>query len=161
MKVGDLVFVKQDDNKHTTQEKYLVTALNQDHLWAKKLTGSHFRAKTYELKYCDVYFIPTSQVPLCPNKSSDPYASDTSSDDVSIPLTTDPTHSDFGDSSEVTMPAGTNAQPSTSGSNYPACNEHVDPLRTLTPCLLCHPRAAPHQMSAVLAFNGIDIPQNT
>ena len=47
-------------------------------------------------------------------------------DDVSIPLTTDPTHSDFGDSSEGSMSAGTNAQPSTSGSNYPACNEHVD-----------------------------------
>ena len=126
VKVGDLVFVKQDGNKHTTREKYLVTALNQDRLWARKLTGSQFRAKTYELKYCDVYLVPTSQVLLCPNKSSDPYASDTSSDDVSIPLTTDPTHSDFGDSSEVSMSAGTNAQPSTSGSNYPACNEHVD-----------------------------------
>ena len=90
VKVGDLVFVKQDGNKHTTQEKFLVTALNQDRLWARKLTDSQFCAKTYELKYCDVYLVPTSQVPLCPNKSSDPYASDTSSDDVSIPLTTDP-----------------------------------------------------------------------
>ena len=78
VKVGDLVFVKQDGNKHTTREKYLVTALNQDHLWARKLTGCQFYAKTYELKYCDVYLVPTSQVPLCPNKSSEPYASDTS-----------------------------------------------------------------------------------
>ena len=32
VKVGDLVFVKQDGNKHTTREKYLVTALTQDRL---------------------------------------------------------------------------------------------------------------------------------
>ena len=133
VKVGDLVFVKQDGNKHTTREKYLVTALDQDCLWARKLTGSQFLAKTYELKYCDVYLVPTSQVPLCPNKSSHPYASDTSNDDVSIPLATEPTHSDFGDSSEVSMSTGTNAQPSTSGSNYPACNEHVDTTENSMP----------------------------
>ena len=84
MKVDDLVFVKQDGNKHTTREKCLVTALDQDHLWARKLTGSQFHAKTYELKYCDVYLVPTSQVPLCPIKSSDPHASDALSDNVSI-----------------------------------------------------------------------------
>ena len=126
VKVGDLVFVKQDGNKHTTREKYLVTALDQDRLWARKLTGSQFHAKSYELKYCDVYLVPTSQVPLCPSKSSYPYVSDTSSDDVSIPISTNPTHSDFGDSSVISMSAGTNAHPSPPGSVNPACNEYVN-----------------------------------
>ena len=126
MKVGDLVFVRQDGNKHTTLKQYLVTALDQARLWARKVTGSQFSAKTYELKYIDVYLIPTYQVPSWSNKTSDPYASDASSDDISIPLPTNPTHSVFGNSSEVSMSAGTNVQPSAPGSNYPPCNEHVD-----------------------------------
>jgi hypothetical protein len=75
--IGDLVYIKGDGDKHTARDKYIITA--------KELVGSQFRAKTYKLKFTEVYPVPTKSVtffesPTNPNISTDPYASDSVSD---------------------------------------------------------------------------------
>ena len=56
--VGDLIFAKSDGNKHIARDKYIVTAVHEDHLLAKRLVGSQFRNKSYKLKFSEVYPVP-------------------------------------------------------------------------------------------------------
>ena len=77
--------------------KCLVTTLDRDYLWAWKLTGYQFWVMKYDLKYYDDYLVPTSQVHLCPDKTSYPYASYALSNEVSIDLPTIPQYSHIGD----------------------------------------------------------------
>ena len=57
-KIGDLVYMKSDGDKHTARDKYIVSAVNTDHLLAKRLVGSQFRNKSYKLKFSEVYPVP-------------------------------------------------------------------------------------------------------
>ena len=57
--VGDLIYLKCDGGKHDVRDKYIVVRMEADHLLARKLAGSQFRSKSYELKYSEVYPVPT------------------------------------------------------------------------------------------------------
>jgi hypothetical protein len=57
--VGDLIFVKCDGDKHNARDKYIVTSVEADCLYARKLVGSQFRSKSYKLLYSEVYPVPT------------------------------------------------------------------------------------------------------
>jgi hypothetical protein len=84
--IGDLIYIKSDGDKHLARDKYIVTAMEQDRLYARKLVGSQFRAKLYELKYTEVYPASVKCQPpfrIMPDPTSirtDPYASDSSMD---------------------------------------------------------------------------------
>ena len=77
--VGDLVYVKSDGDKHTSRDKYIVTAIDKSHLYAKKLTGHQFRAKAYQLKRSEVFPVPTPCTSSSLHKPHD--SADTESDD--------------------------------------------------------------------------------
>ena len=76
------------------------------------------------LKYYDVYLVPTFYIPSNQDKTSDPYLSYTSSDNDSVDLPTNAQHSHVGELSEVSMPTSTYAQPSTP--IIQTCNVHVN-----------------------------------
>jgi hypothetical protein len=82
--VGDLIYIKGDGSKHVARDKYIVTNTDRDHLFARKLVGSQFRAKSYELKYTEVYPVSVKCLPPLSHAcnpaglNTDPYASDTS-----------------------------------------------------------------------------------
>ena len=59
VKDGDLIYFRCDGDKHVAREKYITTASDDKWLYAKKLIGSQFRAKTYKLKHSEVYPVPT------------------------------------------------------------------------------------------------------
>ena len=40
VRIGDLVHVKSDGNKHTARDKYIVSEINTDYLFAKRLYSS-------------------------------------------------------------------------------------------------------------------------
>lgn len=53
--VGDLIYIKSDGDKHTTQDLYIVTSTEPDHLFAQKLVGSQFCSWPNKLQYQDIY----------------------------------------------------------------------------------------------------------
>ncbi len=57
--LGDLIYIKSDGDKHTAREKHIVTAIEEDYLFAQKLTGFQFRSKPYKLKFSEVLKIPS------------------------------------------------------------------------------------------------------
>ena len=57
--VGDLVYIKSDGDKHSAREKYIVVQTDWDHMLAKELKGSQFRSKLYNLRYDEVYPVPS------------------------------------------------------------------------------------------------------
>jgi hypothetical protein len=59
IRVGDLIFVKSDGNKHVARDKYIVTAKEDNYLFARKLVGAQFRSKSYKLRYSEIYPVPT------------------------------------------------------------------------------------------------------
>ena len=63
VKIGDLVYMKSDGDKHTAWDKYIVSAVNTDNLLAKRLIGVQFRNKSYKLKFSEVYPEPMKCYP--------------------------------------------------------------------------------------------------
>ena len=62
--VGDLIYVKSDGDKHTARDKYsIVTALDDKFIIANKFTGFQFRNNSYQLKYSEVFKVPTCLPP--------------------------------------------------------------------------------------------------
>ena len=57
---GDLIYVKSDGTKHVSRDRYLVTSCNPNFVNARKLVGSQFRTKEYELKRSEVFPVPNS-----------------------------------------------------------------------------------------------------
>ncbi len=80
--VGDLIFVKCDGDKHTSRDKYIVTRIEKDCLYARKLVGSQFRAKDYKLLYSEIYPVPTSAHPRTPHQR---YQSEDTDSDSEVP----------------------------------------------------------------------------
>ena len=84
--IGDLIFLKSDGDKHTARDKYMVTDLEDDKVFAKKLVGFQFRSKVFVLKLSEVYKVPSAP-PVSdlglhhPMVKSNPYHSDPSDDD--------------------------------------------------------------------------------
>ena len=85
--VGDLIFLKNDGDKHTARDKYIVTQLEDNKVFAKKLVGFQFRSRVYELKLSEVYKVPSAPSPDIslhnPMVKSNPYCSDPSDDNQS------------------------------------------------------------------------------
>ena len=87
---GDLIYLKADGDKHTARDIYIVTAVHEEYVYAKKLVGSQFRAKTYVLKHSEIFLVPTqrSQIPNVHRPldiTSDPYATVSSDDEGDNP----------------------------------------------------------------------------
>lgn len=57
---GDLVFVKTDGDKHTGREPYMIISCFEDHVSARKLCGTQFRANLINLKRHQIYPVPNS-----------------------------------------------------------------------------------------------------
>ena len=87
---GDLVYLKQDGDKHTGRERYIVTSCNAEYVNVKKLVGSQLRAKEYQVKYTDIYPVPSVKLPFSSaskHHQSSPYdsqSSDETDDDSDI-----------------------------------------------------------------------------
>ena len=78
--VGSLVYIKCDGNKHKARERYIITSLHSDYVTAKKLTGTQFRSRQYQLKLTEIYPVPGSC--LDGNlHSNDPYGSSSGDED--------------------------------------------------------------------------------
>ena len=58
VRIGHLVYVKSVGNKNTARDKYIVSEINTDYLFAKRLVGSQFRNKSYKLKFSEIYPVP-------------------------------------------------------------------------------------------------------
>ena len=110
--IGDLIFLRCDGDKHLARDKYIVTATEKDRLFAKKLAGSQFRSKTYELKYTEVFPAhvkhPMTVVGSYPHVKEDPYASDDSSSseesDLLLPLSSNlPLDMPYDPGSDLTL----------------------------------------------------------
>ena len=61
---GDLVYIKSDGSKHVARDRSIVTSLQGTFACVKKLRGSQFRSKTYEVKACEIYPVPSAVPPL-------------------------------------------------------------------------------------------------
>lgn len=59
--VGDLVFIKNEGDKHTARDKYIIVSHNNEYLSIRKLIGNQFRSKVYEVKPSEIYPVPISQ----------------------------------------------------------------------------------------------------
>jgi len=83
--LGDLVYVKEDGNKHSVRDRYIVTACGPDFLTVHKLVGSQFRSREYKLKYSEVFPVPCASIPhLARLPHSNPYDSDSSDNSDSM-----------------------------------------------------------------------------
>ena len=95
MRVGDLVYIKQDRDKTQARHKYMITSITEDKCRVRKFTKNQFRARAYEIPLCDCYPIkPTVQ-------GYDPHrrirglqysGSSESSEDDDMPLHIQPAH---------------------------------------------------------------------
>lgn len=65
-KVGDLVFIKSDREKHSARPQYIVISCDDKNrlLQVRKLSGSGFRSKLYTVKYSDIYSVPGATAAL-------------------------------------------------------------------------------------------------
>ena len=80
-KVGNLVHIKGDYDKHVARPIYIIVSLTESSVSLRKMVGSKFRSKVYIVKYSDIFPSPISQAnPL--NSPPDPIDSD--SDDESV-----------------------------------------------------------------------------
>ena len=61
IKVGDLVFLKADQDKTKPREKYMVVSIDESTCQVRKFTKSQFRSKTYSIHLTDCF-------PVIPNK---------------------------------------------------------------------------------------------
>ena len=81
VRLGDLVYIKCDGNKHVARQRYIVTGFEKEYVIVKKLSGSKFRAKDYRLKRFEIYPVPSAaMLPQVISHSRDCDSSD--SDDV-------------------------------------------------------------------------------
>lgn len=102
VQVGDLVFVKADGDKHTARDKYIVTCTNKSWLYARKLIGSQYRSKDYQLLYSEIFPVPTAVVSRKPSQGyqfDSDSDSDTSTDGDQHPLQ----HPESSDDSDVSF----------------------------------------------------------
>lgn len=77
---GDLVLLKGDGDKHKARDRYIVASVGREFVTAKKLVGSQFRSKDYQLTRSEIYPVPCAsiQLPLSTGIKTNPYDSDTS-----------------------------------------------------------------------------------
>ena len=62
VKVGDLVYIYTDRNKHSARNRYLVTSIDDEWCHIRKFIGNTLRANTYKVKPCEIYKVPASHV---------------------------------------------------------------------------------------------------
>ena len=75
VEVGQLVYLFSDASKLKCREKYLVTTVEEDHVWVQKFTRDQFRKRTYRVKRSDLIVIPkgVSSLPdSCKDVADDP-----------------------------------------------------------------------------------------
>ena len=60
LSVGDLVYLLNDRNKHSAQNKYLVVGLSDDSCEVRKFTKSQFRTKSYTVPTSNCYKVSPS-----------------------------------------------------------------------------------------------------
>ena len=58
--VGQLVMIYSDYSKLAARDKYLVTHVENDHIWVQKFTGNQFRGRSYRIKRSDVITVMNS-----------------------------------------------------------------------------------------------------
>ncbi len=59
IKIGEIVLVKGDGDKHHSCERYLVIDKDKEYLYARKLAGIQYRSKVYKLKFSEVFTLPS------------------------------------------------------------------------------------------------------
>ena len=89
IRLGDLVFIKSESDKHSARDKYIVTSVAEEYLRIKKLTGSQFRTKEYVVRPSDVYLVPGIRETSSANDFHRPCVNDMESD------TTDSSDTEF------------------------------------------------------------------
>ena len=83
VKPGDLVYVKNDGNKHTSRDRYIVVSCDSESgLINIQRLGHQLRSKSYQVKPSEIFIVPYSLDPprLHASTRSDPYQTDSSSD---------------------------------------------------------------------------------
>ena len=61
LRIGDLVFIKSDKDKHSARSYYIVISISDEEIRVRKFHGSGFRAKIYVVKPSDLYPVPRSE----------------------------------------------------------------------------------------------------
>ena len=69
--IGQLVLIYSDYSKLTPRDKYLVTDVEDDHIWVQKFTGRQFRARSYKVKRSDVITVIHNGEPIQDNEPSE------------------------------------------------------------------------------------------
>ena len=75
---GDIVFLKDDNSKHKSRERYMVTSLDRefDFVNIQKLLGSKFQSSIYPVRPSEIYHAPVSSPTQHPISYRGPYDSD-------------------------------------------------------------------------------------
>ena len=78
VKVGDLVYLYSDGNKHSHRPRYIVTDRDSEWITIKKLQGGLFSNRGYKVKYSEIFKIPIFNTD---DRRSVPDTSDSSEDE--------------------------------------------------------------------------------
>ena len=80
VKIGDLVFLKDDGTKHVARDRYIVTSCGPKFIGVQKLIRSQFRSREYHVKRTEVYRVPFAKYQIDPGGRRWCESSDSSSD---------------------------------------------------------------------------------
>lgn len=59
VRVGDLVYLNIDNDKHSTRNRYLVTKTEDEWCYVLKFCGNQLRSKPYKVKCSECYLVPS------------------------------------------------------------------------------------------------------
>ena len=79
-KPGDLIFMRNDGNKHLARQKYIVTTATDDSIFARKFAGDQYRGKIYELKPSEIFKLSNSASDPPTNNKREPFYESDDSD---------------------------------------------------------------------------------
>jgi len=83
MTPGMIVYLRQDGDKHTARDRYIITSCSSEFVTVKKLVGSRFSSKDYVVQLADVFCVPYASSDHNYRKAvrSDPFHSESDSSD--------------------------------------------------------------------------------
>ena len=72
VKVGDIVYVHADRDKHAPRNRYLVTSTEDMWCYIRKFVGNTIRTNCYKVKRSEIYKVPSSTIPRAHPSHAEP-----------------------------------------------------------------------------------------
>ena len=108
VKVGSLVYLYADRDKHHARERYLVASIDGEWCLIRKFTGSQLRSFTYKVKKSEIYCVPdeidsAKLMPQVDNEEEEPTKFSSDSKPAALEHSTTPNSGDFQEADGISI----------------------------------------------------------